>query len=103
MVHVPMQDRRQTELAQMGEFDAQRPACQLQMTRRLDQAPEGHTLQRHRVPPPQRVQIDAVPEIRRDHRQAGQPAFGGLGLQHDGQPGASPKIQILLLHAHILL
>src|SRR5688500_18446215 len=53
--------------------------------------------------PPQRVDIDPVSEIGSDHAEAGEPAFGGFGLQHDRHPGATPEIQILLLHAHIPL
>ena len=60
-------------------------------------------LQRDRVAPPQRVDIDPVPEIGCDHRQAGEAAFGRFRLQDDGQAGTSPEIQVFLLHGHILL
>jgi hypothetical protein len=103
MVHVPVQDRRHAQLAEMRQLNAQRAACQLQMAGGLDERSEGHALQRHGVTPPQCVEIDAVPEIGGDHREAGDAALSGLGLQHYRKTGASPKIQIFLLHSHILL
>ncbi len=103
MVHVPVQDRRHPQLAEMRELDAQRPARQLQMTRCLDEGSEGHALERDGMTPPQGIEIDAVPEIGGDHCKAGDPALGGLGLQHHRQSGPPAEIQIFLLHGHILL
>ena len=67
--------------ARCVELEAQRSARQVQLVRHLDQPAQRHALQRDRMPAAQRVQVDAVAVVAGDHRQAGEPALGRLGLQ----------------------
>ena len=98
-----MQDRGQPQLGKMRQLDAQRTACQLEMPRRLDQPAQRHAFQRHGVAAAQRVDVDAMTEVGRDHREASETAFGCFRLQHHRQPDTAAEIEAVLLHAHILL
>jgi len=71
MVHVPVDNRRQAQLPDVGEFKAQWPAGELHLARHLNYGPECHAFQRYRMATPERVQVDAVAVIRANHGQAG--------------------------------
>jgi hypothetical protein len=53
------------------QFEAERTACQVHLIGHLDEPSERNALQRHGMTAPERVQVDAVAMIRRDHCQAG--------------------------------
>ena len=46
MIHVPVQDSWETQLAQMVNLDSQRPACQPQLSCYLHEIAESDTFQR---------------------------------------------------------
>jgi hypothetical protein len=95
-------DRRQAQLPQAVELEAERPAGEVELARHLDHAAQGDALQRHRVAAPQRVQVDAVAVVGGDHGQAGEAAFGGLGLQDARQAPAAAEVEEVAYHPWIL-
>jgi hypothetical protein len=50
MSHVPVQDGRETQLAEMAELDSQRPARQPELSCHLHEAAESDAFQGYRVP-----------------------------------------------------
>ena len=92
MVHIPMHDRRQTQVLQVAKFEAQRSAGEVHLARHLNQRPECDPLQRHRMATPQRVQVDSVAVIRAIHGQAGEPAFSCFGLLYDREVAPAGEI-----------
>ena len=66
-----MYNRRQMQLFEMAQFEAQCSTGEVHLGRDLNQSPECDPLQRHRVATPQRVQIDAVAVIGANHGQTG--------------------------------
>ena len=79
-------------VAQAVEFEAQRPAGQVQLARHLGQAAEGNPFEGDRMTAPQCVQVYAVAVIGGDHSQASEAAFGRLGLPDEGQAGLAAEI-----------
>src|SRR4051794_254449 len=71
MLHVPMYNRRQSQLIQIGNLESQRPAGEVKMSRHLDQTAECGSLQRYRVLTPKAVQVDLMPMIGNDHSETG--------------------------------
>src|SRR5258708_3717120 len=102
VIHVPVHDRRQVQLWQMVELEAQRTANQVEMGRHLDQGAERGSFQRYGMATSERVQVDTVPVVRGDHRQASEPAFRRLGLYDDRQPVAGVEVQHAWPRAYIL-
>ena len=86
MVQIPVHDRRQGQPAQIVQLKAKRPAGQMHLVGDLDQTPERHALQRHRVAAPQRVQVNAMAMVGGDHGQTGEAALGRFRLQDLRQP-----------------
>jgi hypothetical protein len=89
-----MQDGRQVQLSQILEIQAQGAADEAQLARDLDERPQGHAIERHRVTAAKRVQIDAVPVERGHHRKAGEPAFGRLRLADQWQAPSAAEVQL---------
>jgi hypothetical protein len=93
MIHVPVQDSRETQLAQMVNLDSQRPACQAQVSRYPHEVAESDTFQRDCVPPPQAIHVSSMAMIGRYHGQACQPAFRRLGLPDEREEPAPAEVQ----------
>src|SRR5262249_24875089 len=101
MVHIPMHDRRQTQLLQLAKVKAQRSAGEVHLACHLNQGPEGYPLQRHGMGTPQRVQVDAMAVIRTNHGQASEPAFSCFGLPYNRE--VAPAVEIQEAHnSHIM-
>src|SRR6516165_4048309 len=101
MVHIPVHDRRHLQALEVIEFEAHRSADETHLACYLDQGPERGSFQRHRMATPECIQVDAVAVIRANHRQAGEPAFSGLGLLDNWEAAMAAEIQ-QGRHDHIL-
>ena len=93
MAHVPVQDCRQAELAQVSDLEPERSARQTHVNGDLDQRPQSHPIQRYGIPSPQGVEVDAVTVERCHHRKAGEPALSRFGLSDERQVHATGKAQ----------
>ena len=84
---------RQRQLRQLLGLGAQRPArCNCSVAGHAHQVGHRRALQRQREALAQRRQVGAAGRARRHHRQAGQRALGGFGLQdHRHAAGAEPS------------
>ena len=76
-------------LPSAAELDAQRARREAELVGDAHQAAQRGAGEREREALAQAVQIDVVPVVARDHRDAGEPAFGGLGGQ-DRPAGEAP-------------
>jgi hypothetical protein len=94
MNHVPVQDSRETQLAEMANLvDSQRPACQSQVSCYRHEVAESDALQGHWVPTPQAIHVRSMAMIGRYHGKACQPAFRCLCLPDEREEAASAEIQ----------
>jgi hypothetical protein len=93
MAHVPVQDCRQAELAQVSDLEPERSARQTHVNGDLDQRPQSRPIQRYRIPSSKGVEVDAVTVKRGHHRKAGQPALGRFGLSDERQVPATAEAQ----------
>jgi hypothetical protein len=93
MNHVPVQDSRETQLAEMVKLDSQRPACQPQVSCYLREVAKSDTLQGHWVPTAQAIHVRSMAMIGRYHGKACQPAFRRLCLPDDWEEPAPGEIQ----------
>ena len=84
MAHVPVQDRRQPQSRKTFGLEAQWPPHESDPLRRLDDADEGHALQRNRIAAAQAGKIGPLAVVRRNHRETGETAFGRFGLANVG-------------------
>jgi DNA-binding response OmpR family regulator len=71
-------DGGQPKLAQMTELEAKRAACKVQLAGHDEQRSQRHAVQRHRIPATERIQVDLVAMVGRDHRKTGEAALGGM-------------------------
>src|SRR5260370_1000856 len=90
------------QLWPMGDQEGHRTASQVEMRRDVDQGAERRSFQRYRMATSERVQVDTVPVVRGDHRQASEPAFRRLGLHDDRQLVAGAEVQHAWPRAYIL-
>ena len=93
VVQVPVDDRRQGQQPDVVQLEAKRATRQVHLVCHLDQSAKRHPLQRHRMAAAQRVQVDPMPVVGRDHRQACKPALRRLGLHNTWQPGPAADVQ----------
>src|SRR5882724_564548 len=93
MNHVPVQDGRETQLAEMAKLDSQRPACKPQMSCYLHEIAESYTFQGHWVPAPQAIHVSSMAMIGRYHGEACQPAFRRFCLPDERDEPAPAEIQ----------
>ncbi len=91
VVEVPVQHAGQLELAEVAEVELHRAGAQAEAVGGLDQLLEGDALERYGEAPAQFHQAGVVAVVAGDHRQAGQAAFGGFGLQHQRQAAAQAQ------------
>jgi len=75
-----MNDGRQGQQPDVVQFETKRPARQLHLVRDLDQPPEGDAFQGDGMAPAERIQVNPVPMVGRDHGEACETAFSRLGL-----------------------
>src|SRR5437763_346191 len=101
MIHVPVHDRGQRQTPEMPKLETNRPTAKMHLTGDVNERSESDSFQRYRMAAPERVQIDAVAVVRRDHGQTGETAFGGFRLMDDGQAAPAAEIQ-QTRHDHIL-
>ena len=94
VVHVPVQHAGQAQLRQILDIEPQRPACEAQPVGHGNQLAEGRAVLRDGVLAPQRRQVHAVAVVGGHHRETGQAALGGLGLQDDRQAPAQAEGEI---------
>lgn len=60
VAHVPVEDRRSTQLVQMLELVSERPAKQMQLARQLNQSTKRNPVQRYGMPSSQRVLAEST-------------------------------------------
>jgi len=89
VIEVPMHNRGEAKLVEVFQLDFDRSRFQAELIGHRHEVGQGRALQRHRVLPPQRRQVDPMAVERGHHRQAGKPALRGLGLQYQGSAPAS--------------
>ena len=97
VVQVPVQHAGQLQLRQLVELGPHRACIELQALGQAQQVGGRAALERQREAAPQVRQIGFETMPRRDHRQARQPAFGRLALQHQRQT-LEAKAQLELFH-----
>ena len=83
VVQIPMEDRRQAELAEQVQIQPQWASGQVEALGKLDQVGERRALQRNRVLSSQGDEVGLVSEVAGDHGKARQAALGRLGLEHE--------------------
>ncbi len=93
VVEIPMQNRRQAQLAQLGQIQLDRTRGQMQLVGDTDHMVQSRAFQRHRKLAAQAGDVEPVAVVGCHHRQTGQPAFGGFGLQNQRGFLAAGKIQ----------
>jgi hypothetical protein len=93
MFHLPVQDSRETQLAEMANLDSQRPACQSQVSCYPHEVAESDAFQGHWVPTPQAIHVSSMAMIGRYHGKACQPAFRRLCLPDEREEPAPAEIQ----------
>ena len=81
MVQVPVEDAGRAQLRHVVQLQPQRPRLQAEPLRDADQAVERRALERQRVALAKRRQVGAMAVVVGHHGQAGQAAFGRLGLE----------------------
>jgi len=82
VVHVPVQDRRQAQLAQGRKRRLHAARRQLHAVGHEGDVLEGHAAHRRRQAQPHRRQVGAQPVVAGDHRHAGDAAFRRFGLEN---------------------
>lgn len=85
MVEIPMQNGGQSQLGQFLQFHANRPGREVQRFGVAHQDGNRCAFQRNRESTAQLGQINVQAMRCADHREAGQPAFGGFGLEDRAQ------------------
>jgi hypothetical protein len=88
---VPMQDAWEAQPAKIFDLQSDRPRGELESTGKIDDRGERRSLCGYREPAPQCRNVDALPVVGRDHREAGEPTLGGLGLQQSRQTSAEAQ------------
>ena len=81
VIEVPVQHARQLQLRQMRHLGTQRARVELQLSGDARQVDQRRPLQRELKALAQRWHVGVQAMVRSNHREAREPAFGGLGLQ----------------------
>src|SRR5436309_2693004 len=76
MVHIPMQNRWGSQVAQARDFEPQWTSDKAEPGGIVHQSSQRRALQRDGILSAQTIEIGLPPVIGRDHRQASQAAFG---------------------------
>ncbi len=93
MIHVPMQDRRQAQLAERDERRLHAARRQLHAVGNHLDVAQRDAAHRRRQAQPHRRQVGAQAVIARDHRHAGDAALRRLRLQNDRNAAAEQRHQ----------
>ena len=92
------------QLSQMLRLEANRPRREVQVPGDLDHGSQRDAVERDRMLPAERVQVDAMAVVARHHGEARQAAFGRFRLHDDGQRAPATEIQhepLRSLHPHV--
>src|SRR5215469_9812259 len=89
MIHVPMQDCGSPEVAQVFDFEAERPPGEAELGCGLHHHGECGAFQRNRIFSTQRIEITLATVIGGDHRETGEAALAG-GRLTDFREAAEP-------------
>ena len=81
MAEVPVQDRRRLEKGELVELEPKRTRGKAEPLGDLHDVLELRALERDGVAPSQLAKVECVAMKAADHREAGETAFGGFGLQ----------------------
>ena len=85
VIEVPVRDGGKLDLGERRQFDADGARGKSELVRDSHQAFQRSAGHRHRKPLTQRIEVDIVAVIARDHGEAGQAAFRGFRRHHDGE------------------
>ena len=91
MVHIPVQDRGGPQAAEVRDLQPQWPTRKTELGGGVHHHSQGRALQRNRIFATQGVEVAVSSVIGRDHRQAGEPTFGGGRLMDFRQMAASAE------------
>ena len=90
-------------MPELVELEPQRPRGEADPVGDADQVLQRRALEREAEAAAQRGRVGVLAVVARDHREAGEAAFGGLGLQHHRQPPAPAELQpVGGVHARLL-
>lgn len=94
MVHVPVQDARDVEIAELFERQLHRARRQPNLVSKPNQRAERRTAQARREAAAHAAKVDVEAVVIGDHRQGCKAAFGNLGLAHEAHPRAGQESKI---------